>query len=183
MNHCLKTGWNNAAEKSHMVPFGLQAVLFLNRIEIGQKNEEQCQDRGEEREQGPYHLEHGIGDGRRVYDGIAKLVIDHVRPGQTKEHGDEGTGDCSTELLGHRTRREDESRRGGAVLLSGIVGHVGIHRPHQRRIDANACRGEDAHAYHQPDILRIHRDEEEDKGRHKTDNAGKHESPALRKYI
>ena len=67
-------------------------------------------------------------------DASLVMVTTVHEAGDTEQQGHQGAGDGGTELLGHGPGGEDEAGGGGAVLLGGVVGHVGVHRPEQRRI-------------------------------------------------
>ena len=63
-----------------------------------------------------------------------------------------------------------------------VVGYIGIHRPHQWRIDTDTHRGKDNDGYHYPDIRWIHRDEEEDNRKYQTECCSPEECHALAAY-
>ena len=63
-----------------------------------------------------------------------------------------------------------------------IVGYIGIHRPHQWRIDTDTHRGKDNDGYHYPDIRWIHRDEEEDNRENQTECCSPEECHTLAAY-
>ena len=85
------------------------STLFLNRIDIEQRQHDAGNDSREDGEQQPYHAVHGILVGNRD-DGLPRSIGTGNETGNTQEQSNQRTGDGGAELHGHRTAGEDESR-------------------------------------------------------------------------
>lgn len=153
-------------------------LLFLYRILEYQYYYYGSYDCGEQREERPYHIENRVGDWCWIDNGVAHIVGGHACSCKSEEQGYEWAWDGCTKLLRHCSWREDETSGGTTILFSGIVSHIGIHRPQQRRVEANSDRGEHYQRHHLQRRLRQYINNETGYGK-RNDRREKHPTDSI----